>query len=465
MIRIFGHFLPRSLLVLAVVEVGALFAAFHAGVRARFSFDPDSKRLDALSPLFPKAAIFVCVTMGAMTLVGLYSRQLRDAPEEILLKVFIAFVFSVVGMVLLFYLFPEDLFLGRGALGIVLIIAFFCVALVRVAFVKIADLEAIKRRVLILGTGDRAAAIKRLLRRRSDNRGITIVGFVRVPHEHSKVEGDIIEHDKPLVDLTRDYRVHEVVVAVDDRRKGLPLQEIVACRMAGTEIRDLPTFVERQCGKVLLDFLHPSWLIFSEGFNRGVLREVEKRLFDLSVSLLLILLTFPVMLLTAVAILVEDRGPILYRQRRVGEQGKTFNLLKFRSMTVDAEAADGPQWASRNDPRVTRVGAIIRKYRIDELPQLFNVIRGHMSFVGPRPERPEFVAELSKNIPYYSERHLVKPGITGWAQISYPYGASEKDAKEKLQYDLYYVKNYSLFLDIVILMQTAQVILWKKGAR
>ena len=223
-------------------------------------------------------------------------------------------------------------------------------------------------------------------------------------------------------------------------------------------------FYERQLGKIRIDTLHPSNVIFADGFTQAVIRSSEKRAMDILVSALMLLSTLPIMALTAAAIYFESGGPVLYRQERVGRRGRVFTLLKFRSMRQDAEA-NGAVWALQNDMRVTRIGSFIRRTRIDELPQLINVLKGDMSFVGPRPERPQFVAELSKSIPYYDLRHYVKPGITGWAQILYPYGASINDAREKLQYDLYYLKNYSIFLDINILLQTIQVILWRKGAR
>jgi sugar transferase (PEP-CTERM system associated) len=229
---------------------------------------------------------------------------------------------------------------------------------------------------------------------------------------------------------------------------------------------ELPTFLERETGKVRLDAVNPSWIIFGEGFRASPLQAVLERGFDIGASLALLVLALPVMLLTIVAIRIEDgwKAPVFYRQTRVGRHSEPFDVLKFRSMTVNAEQG-AAVWAVRDDPRVTRVGSIIRKTRIDELPQLVNVLRGDMSFVGPRPERPEFVEQLELKIPYYRERHTVKPGITGWAQLCYPYGSSEKDAVEKLQYDLYYVKNRSLIFDFAILVQTVEVVLWGKGAR
>jgi lipopolysaccharide/colanic/teichoic acid biosynthesis glycosyltransferase len=249
--------------------------------------------------------------------------------------------------------------------------------------------------------------------------------------------------DAELRKLCELHRVDEIVVAMDDRRRQFPMDQLLECRLEGLEITDLVSFLERETGKVRLDVLNPSW------------------------SLLLLILALPVMLLTAVAIRLEGgyNASLFYRQTRVGQYGRPFKLLKFRSMRENAEVDGKPQWAVKNDSRVTRVGSFIRKSRIDELPQILNVLKGEMSFVGPRPERPEFVAQLNERIPYYRERHTIKPGITGWAQLCYPYGSSEQDAAEKLQYDLFYVKNHSLLFYLAILVQTVEVILWGKGAR
>ncbi len=260
--------------------------------------------------------------------------------------------------------------------------------------------------------------------------------------------------------------VSEVVVAMDDRRRGFPIRELLECRLAGVDVTELLTFLERETGRVRVDVLNPSWMIFGQGFRRDPLRLFSSRAMDMLASIGVLAVSLPAMLITLLAIKIEDgwAAPAFYRQTRVGLGGRTFNVLKFRSMRPDAEL-NGAQWAQRRDPRVTRVGAIIRKLRVDELPQIFNVLRGHMSFVGPRPERPEFVAHLAERIPYYVQRHCVKPGITGWAQLCYPYGSSEQDALEKLQYDLYYIKNNSLLFDLAILVQTAEVVLLGKGAR
>jgi len=254
---------------------------------------------------------------------------------------------------------------------------------------------------------------------------------------------------------------------MDDRRGNLPIRELLEARLQGIDVIDLLEFLERETGKIRVDLVSPGWLIFSPGFRRSRFRQFAKRTLDFAVSWALLLFSWPILLLAIVAIKIEDgfSAPVFFRQCRVGRGNKEFNIFKFRSMRVDAEKDGKAVWATKNDNRVTRVGNFLRYCRIDELPQVFNVFVGQMSIVGPRPERPEFVNELQKHIPYYAERHVVKPGVTGWAQLKYSYGASEEDAVEKLQYDLYYIKNQSLILDIMIILQTVEVVLWGKGAR
>jgi len=256
------------------------------------------------------------------------------------------------------------------------------------------------------------------------------------------------------------------VLALEERRNALPLDDLLRIKTTGVHVNDLSTFLERETGRVDLDSVNPSWLIFSDGFSAGRrISTIAKRCFDMLASGLLLLLTGPIILFFALLVKLESKGPAFFRQTRVGRFGEDFQILKLRSMRTDAEAGGKAIWASENDPRITRVGRFIRKVRIDELPQAWSVLKGEMSFVGPRPERPEFVSDLEKEMPYYAERHMVKPGITGWAQINYPYGASVEDARHKLEYDLYYAKNYTPFLDLLILLQTLRVVLWPDGAR
>ena len=464
MIRLFRHYIPRSFIALGLMEFLILVLAVYLGVWMRFMNDAAGRA--EVEPIGLKALLFAAVMVFVMSGVGLYQRHFREGMVGTLLRVGLSALIGFALMSFIFYAFPET-FLGRGAFGIAAGISIVGIMAGRMVFFRLVDQETLKRRILILGAGKRAEHIA-MLRRKSDRRGCHIVGYVHVPGEHDVVERElIIRRDTTLLELAQQRKVDEIVVAVEDRRKNFPVHEILDCRMAGIEVMDILTFLERQLGRVMLNLLHPSWLIFSDGFRYGVVRVITKRSFDVIAASLVLLVTWPLMVIAALAIYIESgfRGPIFYRQVRVGENWRLFQLIKFRSMRTDAESDGVARWAQKNDSRVTRIGAFIRKTRIDELPQLFNVIKGDMSFVGPRPERPMFVEQLSEKIPFYAERHRVKPGITGWAQICYPYGASEEDAVQKLQYDLYYVKNYSVFLDLLILLQTAEVVVWGRGAR
>ncbi len=464
MIRIFRHYIPGSYLLLGLVETIVLIASIYGGVFIRL--EGDVVGAAETFSLFPTALTFALVMITTMTAMGLYARHLREGLRGMVWRIAGAFGLGFLAMSIIFYLFP-DLSLWRGAFGLSWLLGLAGVVLTRYLFLKLVDQAALKRRILVLGSGHKAALINRLLRRRADRRGFEIVIYVHFDGEPEGVKSCLTPHDRSLLAMVEQYEVDEIIVALDDRRNRFPMEEIVDCRMAGVEVIDLMTFFERQTCKLPLDLLQPSWLAYSDGFRFSAFRIYTKRLFDIGISLLILCLTWPLMLLTVLAILFDSRGRggVLYRQERVGQNGKPFSLLKFRSMQTDAEKDGIAQWAQKNDSRITRVGRLIRRTRIDELPQVFNVLNGDMSFVGPRPERPVFVEKLGQNIPYFFQRHRVKPGITGWAQICYPYGASDKDAGEKLQYDLYYVKNYSLFLDLMILFQTAQVVIWGKGAR
>jgi sugar transferase (PEP-CTERM system associated) len=316
-----------------------------------------------------------------------------------------------------------------------------------------------RTRILIFGAGPAALVVGNTLRLADPN--ADIVGYVAGPNEREPA----VPQDT-LPRIAHRLGVDEIVVALTERRSGsMPLRQLLDCKVSGTKVYDLNTHFEKTLGQIRIDFLSASWLIFGDGFNQGTWRTGVKRVFDIVCSGLLCLVATPIMVVAAALIKLESPGPVLYRQERVGQNGRTFSVTKFRSMRTDAEKDGTPRWASANDDRVTRVGHMIRRLRIDELPQLFNVLRGDMSLVGPRPERPFFVDQLTQEIPFYALRHSVKPGVTGWAQVRYPYGATVEDSQEKLQYDLYYVKNHTLFLDLVILMETVGVVLTGKGAR
>lgn len=321
-------------------------------------------------------------------------------------------------------------------------------------------------RILIFGAGPAAEMVGRTLRNSDPN--AYIVGYMAGPNEKEPtVPGrDLLSPTGTLTETACQLGVDEIVVALTERRSGsMPLRQLLDCKASGIKVHDLNTHFEKTLGQIRLDYLSASWLIFGDGFNQGAWRTGVKRVFDIVCATGLCLLALPVMVATALLIKLESRGPVLYRQDRVGLNGSIFSVAKFRSMRTDAEKDGQPRWAAANDSRVTRIGHVIRRLRIDELPQLFNVLRGDMSLVGPRPERPFFVDQLTQEISFYALRHSVKPGVTGWAQVRYHYGATVEDSQEKLQYDLYYVKNHTLFLDLVVLFETVGVVLTGKGAR
>lgn len=410
--------------------------------------------------------IFLACCLLAMGAFGLYSRRLRARTSGTALRIFGGLASGALLAT------TASLLLGMDppplrTQSVTITLALAAMTLLRFWLSHRPDGDFFRRNVLVFGAGERAQSLTEL-RRRADLRGFRLEGFVSAEGESLAIpEGRLLRTQGNLLETCRARDVDEIVVAMDDRRRNFPVAELLECRLAGIEIIELVSFLERETGKVRLDMLHPSWLIYATGFRQDALREGTRRLFDVLASLALMLVSWPLMLLTALAIKLEDgwRAPVLYRQMRVGLMGHKFNIFKFRSMKVDAESDGQARWATTNDDRATKVGRFIRKARLDELPQIFNVFVGDMSVVGPRPERPEFVSDLCGKIPYYRERHYVRPGITGWAQLCYSYGASEEDAIEKLQYDLYYVKNHGLLFDLVILLQTVEVIIFGKGAR
>jgi sugar transferase (PEP-CTERM system associated) len=464
-IRILGQYVHGSLAVLAIIELVMLAGALFAAMLLRFPGNIGHIRVEH-GLLWPRMLLFSLCSLVSLMAFGMYSSRQRAPAFGIAIRLTASICAGTGATAVLFFLIP-DVWLGRGVMALAAslgLVGLFCS---RYVFSHVVDDDVFKRRVLVYGCGERARSIASL-RRRTDRRGFTVVGYAPADGELCSVPTEqLVDPDEKVQTLCERLGVDEIVVAMDDRRRAFPILELLDCRLAGIEVTELLTFLERETGRVRIDVLNPSWMIFGEGFRRGPTRLFTARLVDLLASLVILTVSLPAMLLTALAIKLEDgwRAPMLYRQSRVGFGGRSFDVLKFRSMRTDAEIHGGAQWAQKSDPRVTRVGAIIRKLRIDELPQILNVLRGHMSFVGPRPERPHFVADLAEKIPYYVQRHCVKPGITGWAQLCYPYGSSEQDALEKLQYDLYYIKNNSLLFDLAIIVQTAEVVILGKGAR
>ncbi|MEO9077796.1 MAG: TIGR03013 family XrtA/PEP-CTERM system glycosyltransferase [Rhodanobacter sp.] len=464
--RLFRQGAVRWQLLLVLVEFLLLIACIYASVMMRFwgdagALDTFGHMLHWRSPLVALVMIF------SMASLGLYQVHLRASWLGRLSRQGVAFVLGGVSLGVLYYLAPAA-YLGRGVLGVALLLGYIAVALWRVLFLRFVDVDLFKRRVIILGAGERTAEMIRMMRRKSDQRGFKILGCVTVGADPVSVPPSLLLYpDAALFEWAARLGVDEIVVGPDDRRGTLPVGPLLECKQRGIAVTELAEFFEREAGKIKMDLTNPSWLIFSEGFNISPTRRMIKRSFDVAVALLVLILSWPFMLLTAAAILLESGlgAPILYCQERVGENGKSFQVIKFRSMRTDAEGDGVARWATKHDDRVTRVGRFIRKVRLDELPQLWNVLRGDMSIIGPRPERPQFVDDFNIRIRYYCLRHCVKPGLTGWAQLRYTYGSSLEDAEEKLKFDLFYVKNQNLVFDLTILVQTVEVVLFGRGAR
>lgn len=452
--------------LLPLLEFLMLVAVVYLAVYLRLGFDSDL--IDrGVGRIWPQALLFAGVLVLSLTATGLYNRRLRESTTGTAVRIALAFIGGMLVLALFFYVFRQTFFLGRGILALALFSGFLLVFAGRIGLLRMFARDGWQRRVLVLGAGQCAAMLARL-RRRTDLFGLRIVGYVPARSDVVSVpEERIVRPDGALADWVTSHGIHEIVIAPDERRDNLDLAGLARCRVHGVQLTDVASFIERETGRVNLEYMRSHWLTLGDSMRQGVQTAWVKRIFDIGVSMMLLCVALPLMVLAALAIWLESggRGPIFYRQARVGENGRVFDVFKFRSMRTDAERDGEAVWAQRNDDRITRVGAILRRYRIDELPQIGNVLRGDMTFVGPRPERPEFVSRLQEVFPAYADRHQVRPGLTGWAQISYPYGASEADAFEKLKYDLYYVKNRSLYLDLTILLHTAEVVLWGKGAR
>lgn len=461
MIRLFKHYIPHAVMLLGMLDFALLVIASETAwlLRAgQIGIDPgpiDGRWI----PLLGSASV-VWLAMIAVGVYGPYSlRSLRFASARLL----VAISLGIIALATIDWILPGDTF-WRSTLLYAMGLSILVLIADRLLLNSFLGSSAFRRRVMVLGAGDRAQRLRELAEK--DESGFAIVSFISMGDSERIVEEAIARdaiHD--LGRFVENLGVSEVVLALQERRNSLPLTDLLRIKTKGVHVNDFSSFLERETGRVDLDTVNPSWLIFSDGFSSGrMLSSAFKRVFDILASLILLLITMPIIAVFALIVKIDSKGPAFFRQKRVGLFGETFYLVKLRSMRVDAEK-DGAKWASENDDRITRVGRFIRKVRIDELPQTWSVLKGEMSFVGPRPEVPAFVDDLQEEIRFYQERHMVKPGITGWAQINYPYGASIEDSRKKLEYDLYYAKNYTPFLDFVILLQTVRVILWPEGAR
>ena len=467
MIQVFSQYVSPKRVVLIVLEACLIALALLCGVRIRFWNSVEGFNGYIALPEFGfQALAFVITLQLCFYYCHLYNPStIRDRNEQ-----WIAMAQSLgSGCLLLgvlYFIFPE-LLLGRGIFFISMVLVPAFVALNRITLDGIWQATP-KEHVLILGTARLASVVEAELAKRNDL-NVEFAGFVE-PAGVSSGRGDlargpILGNGDDLLAIAEQHEISRVIVALEDRRNTLPIRDLLRLKVQGILVEDAHSVISALTGRVWLETVKPSWFIFSDGFRRSSLMLIFKRALDLACAIVGLTLSLPIMLLVATMVRLDSKGPVIYRQRRVGLRGRYFGVLKFRSMRTDAENGTGAQWAATDDPRVTRVGRWLRKYRLDELPQFINVIRGEMSFVGPRPERPEFIDELRKQIPYYDERHSVRPGITGWAQVQYHYGSSVEDAIRKLEYDLFYLKNMSPLFDCVIILDTIGIVLTGHGGQ
>lgn len=467
-IRIFNHYIKSPFVLLSMIEFMLLILC--SLVSLQFLADgPKLTLANVGASELNYSMSYAVVMMLATFAMGVYGAGVSEGFGGMLVRAVVSFcLLGAAAMVVLYYAVPE-FYLGRGTLFLAVCLSLVSVLVLRWAFYSIVDVNRLKRRILILGAGRRASQILEMIEK-EQVMGCVILGCLRVGEEQVAVSpARLLERTGSLTALAKQMKVDEILVAVDERRKdrgsAFPIEQLLNCKFDGIRILETLDFYEREMQKVDFSQVSASWMVFGDQFRYSQVRDIAKRALDMVLALALLVVVWPLMLLTAFAVLVETGRPIIYKQQRVGYKGKYFNILKFRSMVTDAEKDGRAVWASKNDSRITRVGNFIRNTRLDELPQILNVLKGEMSFIGPRPERPEFVNELNEQLPYYDVRHQVRPGLTGWAQLKYAYGASVEDAGNKLMYDLYYVKNHSLVLDILIAVQSVEVILLGKGVR
>lgn len=468
MFKIFNLYIPAKMTLELLVDLAISALSFGLATWTVFLLTVGQHDFSywAKQGSYP-LSLYVALTALLYTALGVYRIDAENSLRDLLGRTSVAFALAFFPVYWFTLVFTE-----AGSSFRVLAFAYLyqmgLLIVIRFILLRQTALSGMTRRILIVGNGREAQSLSRQIMERH-SASYTIAGFYPTENpDQSPIQlaGQVFDGNVPLEQVVLETRVDEIIVAVREHRGGvLPIRQLLEARILGTPVHNLPTFYERLRGEVPLESMKASWLIYGGGFTQGHIRAWAKRLFDIFSASILLLALWPIMLLAALFIKLEDHGPIFFQQERVGLFGKTFYCLKFRSMRTDAENDGVARWASTNDQRITRVGGFIRKTRIDELPQLINVLRGEMSMVGPRPERPTFVDMLEKDIPFYAIRHSVKPGVTGWAQVRYVYGASVEDSKRKLQFDLYYVKNNSVFLDFFILFETVRVVIFGEGAR
>jgi len=457
--------LNGRMVLLIIAEAALVYGAMICAVYIRFGLVEGATEL-LQNNGFSKAALAAFFCLTAFYLFDLYDFLVMHDRRELVLRLIQALGLAWIVLAFSFYMFPA-LKLGRGVSLISLPIALTLMVGWRISIHWLLGHPDFGERILIVGSGQLAVEVAREVLDRPDA-GYRIVGFVGTDADllgKSLINPRVIGMTEELDTIVKREHIDRIVVAMGERRGQLPTNKLLQLSLAGqVNIEEGASFYERITGRVSLNMVRPSWLIFSGRGRSTKISEVSRNVVHWLVALIGAILSLPIVLVTAVLIKLESKGPVFYKQERVGKNGRVFVLAKFRSMRVDAEES-GPVWASKKDTRTTRVGRIIRKIRVDEIPQFWNILKGEMSFVGPRPERPHFVSQLAEEIPFYEQRHLIAPGLTGWAQIKYPYGASIEDARQKLQYDLFYIKNHGLFLDAIIMFETIKIILFGRGAQ
>jgi sugar transferase (PEP-CTERM system associated) len=457
LIRLFHVYYPIRTLILLLGEALIVWTSFL--LAALVELREDSYLVLNYEGGYIKLFIFTGVVLLCSHWFDLYDTARLNTKGELYFRLLmvpglLAFVMAGIG-----YIRPNYL-LGGGSTALGLFILTVALFGWRLGYGWLVQLPMLVERVYVLGTGERAQRLVQGLRQNPEI-GVEIASWT------GKLEGQVTRQSVAahLMEVANKQKVHRVIVAMKDRRGNMPMDELLELRMQGVKIEEATSWLEKISGKIELENLNPSWLVFNEGFRRSPAFVLVRRALSVVISMIGLVLTLPLLPLIMLAVHLDSEGPVFYTQTRVGKNGKLFKVVKFRTMRHDAEAASGPQWAGNNDPRVTRVGKFLRTTRLDEIPQLWCVLKGDMAFVGPRPERPEFIEALSKEIPYYGVRHITRPGVTGWAQIKYKYGSTIEDAREKLQYDLYYIKNASVGLDFLIMFQTIKTVLLRRGAQ
>ena len=456
-----NFFKPKNIILIFGDIVIAIISVYAGAFLRYYGFDPLS--VQEYYALVPKAITFALVAVFMCFFVDLYSVEKRQDKKEIFLRIMVAGFCTAFALGAIYYFMPFTRII-RGTLFYTVCFLVLLQSVWHAGYSLLLNLPVVAKRVLILGTGPIAQTMGMTLS--SNYNGFALSGYVNCNGEQVSVPREsVIGNGDGLLAVASRERVQKIVISLSERRGALPVREVLDCKLRGIDIVDSPSFYEQLTGKLLIENMNPSHLIFSDGFRITAFRRHAKRMIDLVLAAAGIVIALPFLLVVPILVKLDSRGPVLFQQKRVGEGEKEFTLFKFRTMVDKAESESGPVWSRTGDKRITKIGRLLRKTRLDEIPQLFNVISGDMSVIGPRPERLFFVESLKKQIPYYSERHCLKPGITGWAQVRYEYGDSIEDAVEKLRYDLYYIKYQSNSLDLLIVLDTIKVVLFGRGGR